>query len=130
MLPPAPAAAVEVAAIGVDDNVLRRGKKRDEQGSGRDRKELGGRWLGVAQREERTGERRGADAEHERDDAPSTATQRPEGPGAAIHRSPADIPTHSRQDKRRAWVPWMMRAAFTCQSGGLFGFSRQGSQAV
>jgi lactate permease len=46
--------------------------------------------------------------EHERDDAPSTATQRPEGPGAAIHRSPADIPTHSRQDKRRAWVPWMM----------------------
>jgi lactate permease len=46
--------------------------------------------------------------EHERDDAPSTATQRPEGPGAAIHRSPADIPTHSRQDKRRAWVPWML----------------------
>jgi lactate permease len=46
--------------------------------------------------------------EHERDDALSTATQRPEGPGAAIHRSPADIPTHSRQDKRRAWVPWMM----------------------
>jgi lactate permease len=46
--------------------------------------------------------------EHERDDALSTATQRPEGPGAAIHRSPADIPTHSRQDKRRAWVPWML----------------------
>ncbi|HEY4791523.1 MAG TPA: L-lactate permease [Actinomycetes bacterium] len=46
--------------------------------------------------------------EHERDDAPSTATQRPTGPGAATQGSPADIPTHSRQDKRRAWVPWMM----------------------
>src|SRR4029453_3947033 len=46
--------------------------------------------------------------EHERDDAPSTATQRPAGPGAATHRSPADIPTHSRQDKRRAWVPGML----------------------
>jgi lactate permease len=46
--------------------------------------------------------------EHKRDDAPSTATQRPEGPGAAIRRSPADIPAHTRQDRRRAWVPWVM----------------------
>jgi lactate permease len=46
--------------------------------------------------------------EHERDDAPSTVTQQPEGPGAATRRSPADIPVHTRQDKRRAWVPWVM----------------------
>jgi lactate permease len=46
--------------------------------------------------------------EHERDDDSSTTTRWPEGPGAATHRSPADIPTHSRRDKRRAWVPWMM----------------------
>jgi lactate permease len=46
--------------------------------------------------------------EHERDDAPSTAPQRPEGPGAAIRRSPADIPAHTRQDRRRAWMPWVM----------------------
>jgi lactate permease len=45
--------------------------------------------------------------EHERDDAPSTATQRPEGPGAAIHRG-SDVLVHTRQDKRRAWVPWVM----------------------
>jgi lactate permease len=44
--------------------------------------------------------------EHEQDLASSRATQRPEGPGAATPGSPADIPTHSRQDKRRAWVPW------------------------
>jgi lactate permease len=46
--------------------------------------------------------------EHERDDAPSMATQPPAGPGAATQGNPADIPTHSRQDKRRAWVPWML----------------------
>ena len=46
--------------------------------------------------------------EHERDDAPLTATQRSEGPGAATRRSPADIPAHTRQDRRRAWVPWVM----------------------
>jgi lactate permease len=46
--------------------------------------------------------------EHERDDAPSTATQRPEGPGAANRRSPTDTPALTRQDKRRAWVPWVM----------------------
>jgi lactate permease len=46
--------------------------------------------------------------EHERDDAPSMATQRPEGPGAAIQRSPADAPAHTRRDRRRAWVPWVM----------------------
>ena len=46
--------------------------------------------------------------EHERDDAPSTATQRPEGPGAANRRSPTDTPALARQDKRRAWVPWVM----------------------
>ncbi len=46
--------------------------------------------------------------EHERDDAPSTATQRPEGPGAANRRSPTDTPALTRHDKRRAWVPWVM----------------------
>ena len=46
--------------------------------------------------------------EHERDDAPSTATQRPEGPGAANRRSPTDTPALARQDTRRAWVPWVM----------------------
>jgi lactate permease len=46
--------------------------------------------------------------EHERDGAPSTATQRPEGPGAANRRSPTDTPALTRQDKRRAWVPWVM----------------------
>jgi lactate permease len=46
--------------------------------------------------------------EHERDDAPSAATQRPEGPGAANRRSPTDTPAVARQDKRRAWVPWVM----------------------
>ena len=46
--------------------------------------------------------------EHERGDALSTATPRPEGPGAAIRRSPADVPVRTRQDKRRAWVPWVM----------------------
>ena len=45
---------------------------------------------------------------HERDDASSTATPWPEGPGAATRRSPADIPAHTRQDTRRAWVPWVM----------------------
>ena len=45
--------------------------------------------------------------EHERDDAPSPAAQRLEGPGAAT-RSPAAVPAHTRRDKRRAWVPWMM----------------------
>ena len=49
---------------------------------------------------------------HERDDAPSTATQRPEGPGAATRRSPADIPAHTRQVKRRAWMPWVMLGVF------------------
>lgn len=49
--------------------------------------------------------------EHERDDAPSTATQRPEGPGAATRRSPTDTPALARQDKRRAWVPWVMLGA-------------------
>jgi lactate permease len=46
--------------------------------------------------------------EHERDDDPSTVTQRPEGPGAANRRSPTDTPALARQDKRRAWVPWVM----------------------
>jgi lactate permease len=46
--------------------------------------------------------------EYERDDAPSTATQRPEGPGAATRHGPALIPAHTRQDTRRAWVPWVM----------------------
>ena len=46
--------------------------------------------------------------EHERDDVPSTATQRPEGPGAANRRSPTDTPALARQDTRRAWVPWVM----------------------
>jgi lactate permease len=46
--------------------------------------------------------------EHERDDAPSTATQRPEGPGAANRRSPTDTPALTRHDKRRAWAPWVM----------------------
>ena len=46
--------------------------------------------------------------EHERDDVPSTATQRPEGPGAANRRSPTDTPALTRHDKRRAWVPWVM----------------------
>jgi lactate permease len=46
--------------------------------------------------------------EHERDDAPSTAAQRPEGPGAANRRGPTDSPAHTRQDKRRAWAPWVM----------------------
>jgi lactate permease len=46
--------------------------------------------------------------EHERDDAPSTATQRPEGPGAANRHSPTDTPALTRRDKRRAWVPWVM----------------------
>jgi lactate permease len=46
--------------------------------------------------------------EHERDDARSTATQRPEGPDAANRRSPTDTPALARQDKRRAWVPWVM----------------------
>jgi lactate permease len=34
--------------------------------------------------------------------------ERPEGPGAAIRLSPADIPAHTRKDKLRAWVPWVM----------------------
>jgi lactate permease len=46
--------------------------------------------------------------EHERDDAPSTATQQPEGPGAATRRGPTELPVHTRQDRRRAWVPWVM----------------------
>ena len=46
--------------------------------------------------------------EHERDDVPPTATQRPEGPGAANRRSPTDTPALARQDKRRAWGPWVM----------------------
>jgi lactate permease len=46
--------------------------------------------------------------EHERGDARSTATKRPEGLGAATRRHQADIPAHTRQDKRRAWVPWVM----------------------
>jgi lactate permease len=46
--------------------------------------------------------------EHERDDAPSTATLWPEGPGAANRRSPIDTPALTRQDKRRAWAPWVM----------------------
>ncbi len=46
--------------------------------------------------------------EHERDDAEWTAAQRPEGPGAATHRGPAGVLAHSRQDRRRAWVPWVM----------------------
>jgi lactate permease len=45
--------------------------------------------------------------EHERDDAPPTATQRPEGPGAAIHRG-SDVLVHTRQERQRAWVPWVM----------------------
>ncbi len=46
--------------------------------------------------------------EHERDDAPSTTTQRRTGSGAAIRHSPADIAAHIRQERRRAWVPWVM----------------------
>jgi lactate permease len=46
--------------------------------------------------------------EHERRDAPSTATLRPEGPGAAIRRRPAPVPAYTRRDRRRAWVPWVM----------------------
>jgi lactate permease len=46
--------------------------------------------------------------EHERDDASSTAIQWPEGPGAAIRRSPIATPALTRRDKRRAWVPWML----------------------
>ena len=46
--------------------------------------------------------------EHERDHVPPAATQQPEGPGAATRRSPADIPAHTRQERLRAWVPWMM----------------------
>ena len=46
--------------------------------------------------------------EHERDDTEWTAAQRPEGPGAATHRGPAGVLAHSRQDTRRAWVPWVM----------------------
>jgi lactate permease len=33
---------------------------------------------------------------------------RPEGPGAAVRLSPAGIPAHTRNDTRRAWVPWVM----------------------
>ena len=46
--------------------------------------------------------------EHERRDAPSTTTLRPEGPGAAIRRRPAPVPAYTRRDRRRAWVPWVM----------------------
>ena len=46
--------------------------------------------------------------EQERDDAPSAAAQRSEGPGAATLRSPTDVPVPTRQEKRRAWVPWML----------------------
>jgi lactate permease len=46
--------------------------------------------------------------EHERDDARSTATQRPEGPGAANRRSLTGTPALARQDKLRAWMPWVM----------------------
>jgi lactate permease len=47
--------------------------------------------------------------EHERDDAPpSTAAQWSGGPGAATRRSPAPVPAHTRRDRRRAWVPWVM----------------------
>ena len=45
---------------------------------------------------------------HERDDAESTTSGRREGPGAATYRGPAGVPDHSRQDTRRAWVPWVM----------------------
>jgi lactate permease len=45
--------------------------------------------------------------DHERDDASSAASQRPEGPGAATRRSPA-IPVPTRRETRRAWVPWVM----------------------
>jgi lactate permease len=45
---------------------------------------------------------------HERDGATSAAAQWPEGPGAATRRSPASVPAHSRRDRRRAWVPWML----------------------
>ena len=45
--------------------------------------------------------------EHERDDAPSTA---PHGRRAQARHppQPGDIPAHTRQDRRRAWVPWVM----------------------
>ena len=46
--------------------------------------------------------------EHERRDAASTTTLRPEGPGAAIRRRPAPVPAYTRRDRRRAWVPWVM----------------------
>jgi lactate permease len=49
--------------------------------------------------------------EHERDDAPPTATLRSEGPGAATRRSPAGTPARTRRDTRRAWVPWVMLGA-------------------
>jgi len=46
--------------------------------------------------------------EHERDDALSTATQRPEGPGAANRHIPTDTPALTRQERLRAWMPWVM----------------------
>ena len=46
--------------------------------------------------------------EHEHDDAVSTASRRRESPGAATRRGLAGVPAHSRQDTRRAWVPWVM----------------------
>jgi lactate permease len=46
--------------------------------------------------------------EHERDDSPSTATRWPEGPGAANRHSPTDTPALTRQERLRAWMPWVM----------------------
>ena len=43
--------------------------------------------------------------EHEREEA------RPEGPGADTRRTP-DVPHHTRQEKIRAWMPWIMLSVF------------------
>jgi lactate permease len=46
--------------------------------------------------------------EHERDHVPPTATQQPEGPGAANRHIPTDTPALTRQERLRAWMPWVM----------------------
>ena len=45
--------------------------------------------------------------EQERDHVPPAATRQPEGRGVAIHRG-SGVPVHTRQERLRAWVPWMM----------------------
>ena len=45
--------------------------------------------------------------EQERDHVPPAATQQPEGQGVAIHRG-SDVPVHTRQERLRAWMPWVM----------------------